>query len=147
MHITTSNETWENGKRTWFKRDDCQFQFEHKEFYFLSIETGKYIKQKSGNLGPAFESLIPSTDEWIKNICIYAEWNDVVDSMTVSDRLNRHESEQTPGDSEGQRSLVCCVHGCQRVEQQQEWNTNTKCSVIKKIFFAICSNIDILGEH
>ena len=23
-------------------------------------------------------------------------------------QLNRHESEQTPGDGEGQRSLVCC---------------------------------------
>ena len=23
-------------------------------------------------------------------------------------RLNGHESEQTPGDGEGQRSLVCC---------------------------------------
>ena len=26
-------------------------------------------------------------------------------------RLNGHESEQTPGDGEGQRSLACCIHG------------------------------------
>ena len=26
-------------------------------------------------------------------------------------RLNGHESEQAPGDSEGQGSLVCCSHG------------------------------------
>ena len=25
--------------------------------------------------------------------------------------LSGHESEQTPGDSEGQGSLVCCIHG------------------------------------
>ena len=41
-------------------------------------------------------------------------------------RLNGHESEQTPGDSEGQGSLVCphaLVHGgrkeSERTEQQQ----------------------------
>ena len=26
-------------------------------------------------------------------------------------RLNGHESEQTPGDNEGQGGLACCVHG------------------------------------
>ena len=26
-------------------------------------------------------------------------------------QLNRHEFEQTPGDSEGQGGLACCVHG------------------------------------
>ena len=25
--------------------------------------------------------------------------------------LNGHEFEQTPGDSEGQESLVCCIYG------------------------------------
>ena len=40
-------------------------------------------------------------------------------------RLNGHEFEQTPGDSEGQESLVCCTSCCFRVrnnlatEQQQ----------------------------
>ena len=52
------------------------------------MEIGKYIKEKSRNLGPAFKSLIPSTDEWTKNICIYAEWNDVVDSITNSIDMN-----------------------------------------------------------
>ena len=31
-------------------------------------------------------------------------------------RLNRHEFEQTPGDSEGQGSLVCCSSWGHRVE-------------------------------
>ena len=43
-------------------------------------------------------------------------------------RLNGHESEQTPGDSEGQGSLACCMQsmGLQRVgldlapEQKQQ---------------------------
>ena len=30
-------------------------------------------------------------------------------------RVNRHESEQTPGGGEGQGSLVCCSHGTQTV--------------------------------
>ena len=30
-------------------------------------------------------------------------------------QLNGHESEQTPGDGEGQGSLACCSHGLQRV--------------------------------
>ena len=32
------------------------------------------------------------------------------------DQLNKHEFEQTPGDSEGQRSLACCSP-----TEQQEW--------------------------
>ena len=38
-------------------------------------------------------------------------------------RLNGHEFEKTPGDSEGQRSLVCCSPwGCKEsdTEQQQQ---------------------------
>ena len=31
-----------------------------------------------------------------------------VDEMGLHHRLNGQESEQTPGDGEGQRSLVCC---------------------------------------
>ena len=34
-------------------------------------------------------------------------------------RLNAHEFEQTPGDSEGQGSLVCCSPwGCKELEQR-----------------------------
>ena len=42
-------------------------------------------------------------------------------------RLNGHESEQTPGDSEGQGSLACCSPWGHRIrhnlvtEQQQQW--------------------------
>ena len=36
--------------------------------------------------------------------------------MTRDERVGWHEFEQTPGDSEGQRSLVCCsLGGSQRV--------------------------------
>ena len=38
--------------------------------------------------------------------------------------LNRHEFEQTSGDSEGQRSLVCCIpwsHKDLETEQQQQY--------------------------
>ena len=32
-------------------------------------------------------------------------------------QLNGHDSEQTPGDSEGQASLVCCsVWGCKELD-------------------------------
>ena len=34
-------------------------------------------------------------------------------------QLNGHESEQTPGDSEGQGSLVCCIHGVAKSWTQQ----------------------------
>ena len=33
-------------------------------------------------------------------------------------RLNGHESEQTPGDSEGQGSLVCTVQGVAKSQTQ-----------------------------
>ena len=64
------------------------------------MEIGKYIKQKSRNLGPAFKSLIPSTDEWTKNICIYAEWNDVVDSITNSIDMNLSKLQEIVKDRE-----------------------------------------------
>ena len=35
--------------------------------------------------------------------------------------LNRHESEQTPGDGEGQGSLACCSHG---ITKSQTWLSN-----------------------
>ena len=36
-------------------------------------------------------------------------------------RFNEHEFEQTPGDSEGQGSLVCCsLWGHDRVTEQQD---------------------------
>ena len=37
-------------------------------------------------------------------------------------QLNGHESEQTPGDSEGQGSLVCCSSGLQRVKRLNNSN-------------------------
>ena len=40
-------------------------------------------------------------------------------------RLNGHEFEQTPGDSEGQRSLVCCrPWGCKESDTTESLNDN-----------------------
>ena len=40
-------------------------------------------------------------------------------------RLNGHEFEQTPGDSEGQRSLVCCnPWGHKELDTAQRLNNN-----------------------
>ena len=42
-------------------------------------------------------------------------------------RLNGHESEQTPGDSEGQRSLACCSSsGCKESDMPEHLNSNNK---------------------
>ena len=40
-------------------------------------------------------------------------------------RLNAHESEQTPGDGEGQGSLVCCSpRGCKESDATQRLHNN-----------------------
>ena len=39
--------------------------------------------------------------------------------------FNRHESEQTPGDSEGQGSLVCCSPWGHKESDTTEWTTIT----------------------
>ena len=40
-------------------------------------------------------------------------------------RLNRHEFEQTLGDSEGQGSLVCCSPwGCKQSDMTEQLNNN-----------------------
>ena len=41
-------------------------------------------------------------------------------------QLNGHESEQTPGDSEGQGSLVCCSPwGCKDLDTTERLNSNS----------------------
>ena len=41
-------------------------------------------------------------------------------------RLNGHESEQTPGDSEGQGSLVCCnPWGRKELDMTEQLNNNS----------------------
>ena len=40
-------------------------------------------------------------------------------------QLNGHESEQTPGDSEGQGSLACCSPwGCKELDTTERLNNN-----------------------
>ena len=41
-------------------------------------------------------------------------------------RLNRHESEQTVGDSEGQGSLACCSSWCHKESDMIERRNNDK---------------------
>ena len=41
-------------------------------------------------------------------------------------RLNGHESEQSPGDDEGQGSLVCCSPQGQKESDTTEWLNNTE---------------------
>ena len=42
-------------------------------------------------------------------------------------QLNRHESKQTPGDSEGQGSLVrCSPQGCKQSDTTQQLNNSNK---------------------
>ena len=41
-------------------------------------------------------------------------------------QLHGHESEQTPGDSEGQGSLACCSPwGCEELELTEQLSTDT----------------------
>ena len=40
--------------------------------------------------------------------------------------LSGHEFEQTPGDNEGQRSLVCCSSWGHTKSDTTEWLSNTK---------------------
>ena len=41
-------------------------------------------------------------------------------------RVSGHELEQTPGDSEGQGSLVCCSPwGCKESDMTQQLNSNS----------------------
>ena len=43
----------------------------------------------------------------------------------VHHRLNGHELEQSPGDTEGQRSLVCCSPwGCKEPDTTEQLNNN-----------------------
>ena len=43
-------------------------------------------------------------------------------------RLNGHEFEQTPGDSEGQGSLECCSPcGCKESDMTEQLKNNNKC--------------------
>ena len=41
-------------------------------------------------------------------------------------RLNRHEFEQTVGDSEGQGSLASAVHGITKSQTRQQVNNNNR---------------------
>ena len=52
-------------------------------------------------------------------------------------RLNGHEFKQTPGDSEGQGSLVCCSPWGYKESDMTEWlnnNSSNTVSVLKCVF-------------
>ena len=48
-------------------------------------------------------------------------------------RLSGHEFEQTPGDNEGQRSLLCCSPwGCNESEMIEQLNNKKSLLYVKK---------------
>ena len=51
-----------------------------------------------------------------------------VETVGWHHRLNGHELEQTPGDGEGQGSLVCCSPwGCKESDTTEQLNNNNFC--------------------
>ena len=64
-------------------------------------------------------------------------------------RLNGHEFEQAPGDSEGQGSLACCSpRCCKELDMTEQLNKNKKRSLKKKLslcFFG-CAGSSLLCE-
>ena len=56
-------------------------------------------------------------------------------------RLNEHEFEQTPGESEGQGSLVCCrPWGHEELDTAERLNNN-KCVCVHPTFTVSCSSL------
>ena len=47
-------------------------------------------------------------------------------------QLNGHESEQTPGDSEGQGTLACCSPWGLEESDRTEWLNNKQCDYEQK---------------
>ena len=47
-------------------------------------------------------------------------------------QLNEHEFEQTPGDSEGQGSLVCCSLGGKELDMTELLNNNDSMTPLKR---------------
>ena len=48
-------------------------------------------------------------------------------------RLNGHESEQTPADSEGQGGMVCCsTWGCKESDMTEQHNDRRKYNIQKQ---------------
>ena len=55
-------------------------------------------------------------------------------------RLNGHEFEHTPGDSEGQGSLACCSSwGHKESDMTEEWTTTTKFYCLADTFGLLCA--------
>ena len=64
------------------------------------------------------------------------------DEMVGSHRLNGCEFEQTPGDGEGQGSLVCCSPlGCKELDTNEQVNNN---SISSPGYTVVCLSIE---EH
>ena len=63
--------------------------------------------------------------------------------------LNGHESEQTLGDSEGQRSLACCSPWGHRVRYDRDWTTTTAKKLARYFmgFFLLGSSMVGVGKR
>ena len=87
------------------------------------------LKLKFQNFG----HLMGRTDSLEKNPDVGKDWGQEEKGMTEDKmvewhhRLNGHEFEQTPGDSEGQGGLVCCSAWGHKQSATTEW-MNNKCS-------------------
>ena len=63
-------------------------------------------------------------------------------------QLSGHKSEQTPRDSEGQRSLVCySPWGGNELSNNKNGILTLWVRSLKKKKIANCSNMNVLGEH
>ena len=63
--------------------------------------------------------------------------------------LKGHEFEQTPGDSEGQRGLVCCrPRGCKESDSTEWLNNSSHADVLCKMMFESrwFSNLKVIGD-
>ena len=78
----------------------------------------------------------PDGWSWLigKDLDAGKDWGQEEKGMTEDEKagwhpqLDGHEFKQTPGDSEGQRSLVCCsLWDCKELDTTQRLNTNMKC--------------------
>ena len=56
-------------------------------------------------------------------------------------QLNGHKFEQTPGDNEGQGSLVCCSPwGCKELDVTERLNNNNKTGLKPRILLGCCKH-------
>ena len=82
----------------------------------------------------SFNTLTTWCESWLtgKDLEVGKDWGQEEKGVTEDEMvgwhhwLNGHESEQTPGDSEGQRSLECCSPWGWKEADMTEWLSNKR---------------------